>query len=82
MSSRHTEAIMNSALYGCFNCLSTFKTEEISAWTDDKQTALCPKCGIVSALGSASGYLKKGQNQQLSRHYRDLCKSEMSETSA
>jgi hypothetical protein len=40
--------------------LATFAPTEISEWVDqvDGQnvTALCPKCGIDSVIGSASGY--------------------------
>ncbi len=29
---------------------------EINEWVDDDTTALCPKCGIDSVIGSASEY--------------------------
>ena len=37
---------------GCFNYCQTFKTIEIDIWIEDKndKTAICPKCGINSAL--------------------------------
>jgi hypothetical protein len=65
-SSNHRESVLGSDLCGCFYCLSIFAPSEIKDWVDAKedeidindkgQTALCPRCGIDSVLGSASGY--------------------------
>lgn len=35
---------------GCYGCLEVFKPSEIRSWTDDGQTALCPRCGIDSVV--------------------------------
>ena len=53
-SSRHREEIEASARCGCFFCFRTFASTEIKAWIDGKQTALCPRCGVDSVIGSAS----------------------------
>lgn len=55
------EEILNSRICGCFYCLETFRPDEIIEWhLEDEsgigQTALCPKCGIDSVIGSDSGY--------------------------
>jgi hypothetical protein len=65
-SSNHRESILASDVCGCFYCLSIFSSSEIEDWVDTReeesdiketgQTALCPRCGIDSVLGSASGY--------------------------
>ena len=60
-SSKHGDEVLKSESCGCFHCLSIFKPSEISDWVDEDengigQTALCPKCGIDSVLGSNSGY--------------------------
>ena len=52
---RHRAEIEVSDLCGCFYCLSTFVPSEIMEWTDDGQTALCPRCPVDAVLGSASG---------------------------
>jgi len=64
----HRSAIETSDLCGCFYCLQIFPPSEIVEWThefEDKRpdeahppgvTAICPKCGIDSVIGSASGY--------------------------
>jgi|GEM_PF-2508688 len=55
-SSYHRETLRESEICGCFYCLKVFPPREIELWTDDDDTALCPKCGIDSVIGSASGY--------------------------
>jgi hypothetical protein len=56
-SKNHREAILSSKECGCFYCLRVFPPSEIDEWTDGDdsgigQTAICPKCGIDSVLGS------------------------------
>jgi hypothetical protein len=60
----HYDEIQRSDLCGCFYCLHIFRPAEILDWFDDHNviegksgsTALCPKCGIDSVVGSASTY--------------------------
>lgn len=44
----------------CFYCGEIFEPAEIKKWTPEKnpsdKTALCPRCGIDSVIGSESGY--------------------------
>ena len=37
---------------GCFHCLKTFAANEVTDWSDDDLTALCPRCGIDAVLSS------------------------------
>ena len=67
-SSLHREEILTSERCGCFYCLAEFVPTDILDWVDAPldaadakvnelgQTALCPRCGIDSVLGDASGY--------------------------
>lgn len=59
-SSWHRKGIENSETCGCFYCLAIFKPLEIQEWVDEYngigQTALCPKCGIDSVIGSHNGF--------------------------
>jgi hypothetical protein len=50
--------LLRSSICGCFDCVETFAPTAVTEWVDDKngRTALCPKCGIDSVLGDASGY--------------------------
>jgi hypothetical protein len=51
--------VLRSETCGCFSCLAVFSPLEIDDWCDDVagvgNTALCPRCGIDSVIGSASG---------------------------
>ena len=44
---------------GCFNCKKIFKPAEIKEWAEEGNfmiNALCPHCGMISVIGSKSGY--------------------------
>ena len=64
-SIRHRDEILVSEVRGCFHCCETFAPSEIDEWTDEwegvGQTALCPRCGIDSVIGLASGYPVTGE---------------------
>lgn len=52
----HREAVARSGVCGCFSCSENFSRAEITEWCDEGDvTALCPRCGIDSVLGDASG---------------------------
>lgn len=69
-SSKHREEILKSEQCGCFYCEKTFGPHEILDWTDDQQTALCPKCGIDSVIGSTSGFpINKEFLHQMCEHW-------------
>lgn len=60
-SSNHRAEIETSDQCGCFYCCATFSSGEIKEWVDESQagvgqTALCPRCGIDSVIGSKSGF--------------------------
>jgi hypothetical protein len=73
---------MSSSTCGCFYCLATFVPAEITDWVDWPEgtpdnlqletgtTALCPKCGIDSVIGSKSGYtIDRGLLTDMWRHW-------------
>ena len=51
----HRAELERSNVAGCFYCLEVFNPSEIEDWIDDDKCALCPKCGIDSVIGDASG---------------------------
>ena len=59
--SQHREEVLASERAGCFFCLATFAPTEIADWCDGGQTALCPRCGIDSVVGSESGFPITGE---------------------
>lgn len=58
-SSRHRGEVLGSELCGCFYCCQTFPPSAIEDWVDEVNdvgtTAICPRCGIDSVIGSRSG---------------------------
>lgn len=60
-SSVHRKDVEGSEICGCFYCLSVFPPKVIEEWIDEDkegvaQTAMCPRCGIDSVIGSKSGF--------------------------
>jgi hypothetical protein len=53
LSMHNRQAVQSSQLCGCFYCLKTFPPTDVVEWVDEEDTALCPKCGIDSVIGSA-----------------------------
>ena len=69
-SSRHRSEIESSQICGCFYCCETFPPQEICDWIDGGTTAMCPRCGIDSVLGSSSGLsLTKEFLEEMNRHW-------------
>ncbi len=59
-SSNHRAEVISSASCGCFYCRAVFSPTEILDWVDEDadgvgSTALCPRCGIDSVIGSNAG---------------------------
>ncbi len=56
----HREELESGVKCGCFCCLAIFPPSEIREWVHTREgvgrTALCPRCGINSVIGSESGY--------------------------
>lgn len=66
----HRIELEKSDLCGCFYCMANFSPSTIDKWIDQEQTALCPKCGIDSVIGSASGFpITKEFLEQMYAHW-------------
>lgn len=51
------DGLMGDLVCGCFYCLTIFSPGEIVEWIqDEKETAVCPYCGIDSVIGESAGY--------------------------
>lgn len=49
---------------GCFHCQSVYPAHEVREYVRencDGRTAVCPRCGIDSVIGSAAGYPLTGK---------------------
>jgi len=55
-AANHRTELTASVRCGCFFCFRTFAVTDIRKWIDKNQTALCPRCGIDSVIGTASGH--------------------------
>ena len=55
-STHNCNELSKSKMAGCFYCKSIFDPKEITEWTDDDITAICPYCGIDSVLADESGF--------------------------
>jgi len=72
-SSNHRDEILKSTLCGCFHCRETFAPSEIEEWVDEIDgigtTAICPRCGVDSAIGSGSGMALSPESLQEMHDY-------------
>lgn len=48
------EELSKSSKCGCFYCKKIYNPKEISEWTDNRQTAICPYCSIDSVISNPS----------------------------
>ncbi len=53
---RSRDELMASEMSGCFHCIAVFAPYEIREWIDGGQTAMCPRCGVDSVIGTRSGF--------------------------
>ena len=57
----HTHTALNrrelesSTKCGCFSCGAIYHPTEITAWADNGQTAICPKCEVDSVIAEQDG---------------------------
>jgi hypothetical protein len=74
-SSNHRSEVETSDICGCFYCCALFTSSEIKDWIDEDkegigQTALCPRCGIDSVIGSKAGFpIKTDFLDQMKNHW-------------
>jgi hypothetical protein len=52
----HRLELEASQTVGCFYCCEVYSPSEIEDWVDNDDCALCPRCGIDSVIGEASGF--------------------------
>jgi hypothetical protein len=54
--SNNRASLKKDAKCGCFYCTQIFSAEEITDFTDNEKTALCPYCGVDAVIGESSGF--------------------------
>lgn len=71
-ATRNKEQIAQSAQCGCYACTAIFPSSDVTEYTDDGQTAICPKCSTDSIIGDASGFeITKPFLQKMRRKWFD-----------
>ncbi len=55
--SNNRDELARSVNAGCFYCCEIYEASVIDEWVDAETTAICPRCGIDSVIGDASGFL-------------------------
>jgi ssDNA-binding Zn-finger/Zn-ribbon topoisomerase 1 len=56
---RNEQTLRASEEAGCFYCCETYPAGQVTEWVrenDSGRTAVCPRCGIDSVLGSSAGF--------------------------
>jgi len=70
-SSNHRTELERSEVCGCFYCCETFAAADVERWLEEGSgTAVCPRCGIDSVIGSASGFPAADRNFLDAMHQR------------
>lgn len=54
-SFKNKTEIEKSEECGCFYCQAVFSSSEVVDYIDEGLTALCPRCGMDTVIGDASG---------------------------
>ncbi len=49
-SIRNRSALARTAQASCYFCVRTFPLAEVTSWTDEGETAICPNCRIDAVL--------------------------------
>lgn len=47
--------VEESEVCGCYHCLAVFSKHDITQWTDDHRTALCPACSVDAVVPQTAG---------------------------
>ncbi len=54
---------------GCFHCLSLFRADQVTAWTDEGETALCPRCGMDAVVPADALHLGAPELAEMKRRW-------------
>ncbi len=80
LSIAHRDAVLGSEICGCFFCIREFPSADITDWTDNGRTALCPNCDIDSVLPGSIVHIDTKMLAQMNERW--FCEPVDSETAA
>ena len=61
--------IETSDMCGCFYCKEIFYAGDVTEWTDDGNTAICPHCGVDSVICNKKDYVVTPEDLELLNKY-------------
>lgn len=61
--------IQQSDTCGCFYCKNIFYAGDITEWTDNGETAICPHCGVDSVICNKKEYTITPEDLDLLNRY-------------
>lgn len=62
--------LKTSDMCGCFYCKEIFYPGDITEWTDNGETAICPKCGVDSVISNKKDYIVTPEDlESLNKYY-------------
>lgn len=53
MSLNNSAQVAKSKKCGCYYCCNIFHAKEVTSFTDEGETALCPVCGVDAVIPGA-----------------------------
>lgn len=56
LAMKNRQSVLLGTNAGCFHCLKIFDVKQITEFTDNNQTILCPHCKTDSVIGDACGF--------------------------
>ncbi len=69
LSMRNKKALLTNDKAGCYHCLEIFNVNEIKSYTDQGETALCPKCNIDAVISGSSIDLNKQKLEEIKKYW-------------
>ena len=66
---RNKTKLSESEKAGCYNCCAVFPTNEITEWTDDNETAICPKCNVDAVLADVMVPLNEENLKSINQYW-------------
>lgn len=69
MAFRNKHLQSNSSIGGCYHCVNVFNASDVKYYTDNGETALCPKCMIDCVVFDSTGYTITTENMQKAKNY-------------
>jgi len=71
LSMRNKKSLLINDKAGCYHCLEIFNVNEIKSYTDQGETALCPKCNADSVIPGSSVELSKQKLEEIKKYWFD-----------